>query len=367
MACGPGVSGAEPEALGFALAWLDPAVPRDLDALDAWVAQKGAPTAAVRVDPPEDSGLAGLTGPSRCPGLEPSRVSIEGEPPRLRTAPATPLEAEQEATARGLFAAGRFPEGRAAWQEAARRQPVPVPAGGLGVAASYADEERWAEALAAYQDVAARFPWSPEAQAGLGRALRASDRRVEAVDALSKALALRPRAPAVRALVASDAFAELHPVLIPPATRLEANGATRWVQMTAEDRDPKDPMVIEEAAVYARCKEAFRGSADLRRAATGRELASWLWTPAEESVCAALWLRSYLRHRGQGRAAHAGLDALEEIARGGFLEERALYDLGAWVHVGAPLLLDRERRIRLYTFVEKFRVSPRRDAGWLFP
>src|SRR5262245_25251953 len=41
--------GADPEALGFALAWLDPAVPRDLDALAAWVEQTG-PLSAVAVE-----------------------------------------------------------------------------------------------------------------------------------------------------------------------------------------------------------------------------------------------------------------------------------------------------------------------------
>jgi tetratricopeptide (TPR) repeat protein len=364
--CAVAASGAGPEAFGFALAWLDPAVPRELEALAAWVEKTAAQT-ALTVAPPGEGDLVGIAGPSRCPDLEPSRVLVEGEPPRLRAGVADAAQSAQESLAQGHLAAGRFPEGRAAWQEAARHQALPVPASGLGVAASYADEERWTEALAIYQELVARFPWSPEAQAGLGRVLRATARRVEAVEAWSRAMALRPRSPAVRAVVVADAFAELRPPLIPPATRLESEGTTRWVQVAAPDRDPGNPMVVAEAAAYAACKEAFRASADLRRAATGRDLPGWIWTPAEESVCAALWLRAYLRNRGQGRAADAGLDTLEEIARDGFLDERALYDVGAWVHAPAPLLLDRDRRTRLFAFVEKFRVGPRRDAGWLFP
>jgi tetratricopeptide (TPR) repeat protein len=367
---GPGCaelgSGAPPESLGFALAGLDPAVPRDLEALVAWIV-KAAPLPTVSVGPPGEGDLHGVAGRPRCPDLEPSRVLVEGQPPRLRAVPAPPAQMEQESQALAHFAAGRFPEGRAAWQEAARRQALPVPAAGLGVAKSYADEQRWPESLVVYQELTARFPWSPEAQAGLGRVLRATDRRVEAVEAWSRALALRPRAPAVRAVVVGDAFAELRPPLVPPASRVERDGQVRWVQVAAPGRDPGNPMVVAEAAAYASCKELFRASAEVRAAATGRALADWIWTPAEESVCAVLWLRTYLRNRGLGRDADAGLDTLAEIARDGFLDERAIYDVGAWVHAAAPLLLEPERRSRLFTFVEKFRVGPRRDAGWLFP
>jgi hypothetical protein len=359
-------AGLGPEELGFALAWLGEGVPRDLDGLAAWVEREAAPS-PVRVGPPETADLAGLTGPTTCRGLDPNRVQVEGPPTRLRSVRPVALVVAKQAAARGHFAAGRFPEGRADWQVAARHEPLAVPAAGLAVAGSYAEEGRWQESLALYQEVARRFPWNPEAHAGIGRSLRQLARRIEAVEAWSRTLALRPRFPELRALVAADAFAEWHPPLGPPAARIERDGQVRWVLLGGPDRDPASPQVQAEAAAYATCKESFRTSAALRRAATGRDLASWLWTPAEESVCAGLWLRAYLQHRGQGRASEDGLESLVEIARDGFLDERALADVGAWVHEAAPLLLEPARRKRLFTFVEKYRVTPRRDAGWLFP
>jgi tetratricopeptide (TPR) repeat protein len=355
------------EALGFSLAWLADDVPRDLGALGAWLQRQGGLT-AVRVEPPAEGDLTGLTGPSRCPGIEPARLLVEADPARLRSVRPSPAAAQKEAAARSHFAAGRFPEGRADWAAAAASTELPLPAPALAVATSYEAEERFAQALDVYQELAARHPWSPEAHAGRGRALRGLLRRVDAVEAWGRALALRPRAPGLRSQVVGDAFAEVHPPLVPPATRLETAGQpVRWVQLPAADRDPASAQVMAEASAYASCKEAFRSSADLRRTATGREQPVWLWTPAEESVCAGVWLATYLRHRGEGRVADTGLDELAEIAREGFLDERALYDLGAWVHPGAPLLLDGRRRQRLFSFVEKYRVLPRRDAGWLFP
>ncbi len=355
------------EDLGFSLDGLTAGVPRDLDALAAWAEGKVTLTPVQVLPPPATLDLAGLTGATPCPDLEPARLLVDGDPTRLRSARPTGLAAAKEAAARVHLAAGRFPESRADWQVAARHEGLALPGPALAVAASYAEEGRFAESLVIYQEVGQRFPWSPEAQAGAGRSLRALNRRVEAVEAWGRSLALRPRAPDLRARVAADAFAEVTPPLGPPAGRFEDGGQVRWVLLASPDRDPANPHVVAEAAAYASCKEAFRTSPDLRRAATGREMARWLWTPAEESVCAGLWLRTYLRNRGQGRAADAGLDDLVEIAREGLLEERAIADVGAWVHQAAPLLLEPPRRQRLFAFVEKYRVGPRRDAGWLFP
>jgi tetratricopeptide (TPR) repeat protein len=341
-------------------------VPRDLDALASWLQQEAAP-APVRVEPTEAAGFAGLTGPTPCRGLDPSRLRVEGVPPALRSVRPTALAADKAAAGRTHFAAGRFPEARADWQVADRAEAAPLPAAALAVAASYAEEGRWQESLAVYQDVAGRFPWNPEAHAGIGRSLRALARRIEAIEAWSHALALWPRSPQLRAQVAGDAFAEWHPPLGPPAARIERDGRVRWVQLAGPERDPLSPHVLAEATAYATCKEAFRASAALRRAATGRDLPTWLWTPAEESVCAGAWLRIYLQNRGRGRGAEDGLETLVEIAREGYLDERALADVGAWIHEAAPLLLEAPRRRRLFAFVEKYRVAPRRDAGWLFP
>jgi tetratricopeptide (TPR) repeat protein len=363
-------AGLTAEGLGFSLAWLADDVPRDLDALAAWVGRH-ATLPPIQLEPPADADLAGLTGPTACPGLEPARLLLEGPPPRVRSLRSPAAAAEKESAARSHLAARRFPEARADWHAAAALGLSPLPAPGLAVAASYTEEERWQEALSIFRELAERYPWNPEAHAGVGRSLRALAQRVDAVEAWGRALALRPRSPELRSLVGSDAFAEVHPPLRPPAARLEQSsqptGVGQWAQLPGPDRDPRNPQTAAEAGAYAACKEAFRSSPALRRAATGRELPTWLWTPAEESVCAGLWLRVYLQNRGQGRAAEVGLDELVEIAREGFLDERALHDLGAWVHPAAPLLLEEPRRRRLFTFVEKYRVSPRRDAGWLFP
>ena len=128
-------------------------------------------------------------------------------------------------------------------------------------------------------------------------------------------------------------------------------------------------MVVAEAAAYAGCKEAFRVSADLRARRRGKGAGRpGCWTPAEESVCAALWLRAYLRNRGlAARTRTPASTRWRRLPATGSSTSAPLYDVGAWVHAAAPLLLEPERRSRLFTFVEKFRVGPRRDAGWLFP
>jgi tetratricopeptide (TPR) repeat protein len=365
-ACAPPAAGLSPEEDGYSLAALAPGVPQELEALAAFVAAR-AELPEVELGTPErgpTEALASLAGPSTCLGLR-GALRVAGSPPRLFPVPPRAPVDEALAAAGEHLRAGRFPEARQAFFLAGARAPLAWPRPLLGTGDAYAREERWGEAIPVYREAVARFPWDPAAHASLGYALRQAHRRFEAIEELGRALALAPRLPAVRAWLADDRLAEVRPSVPPPAVREQGGGRARWHR--SGGGGTADAFLDDEARAYAGCKEAFRASPALREAVTGQTMEVWRWSPAEESVCAALWVRAYLGHRGKGRAADAGLDDLWDIAQRRLLDERALFDVGARAHPSAPALLDPPRRERLFRFVAAHRVLRREGGGWFAP
>ncbi len=306
-----------------------------------------------------------LAGVALC-DLPLGRVRIAGQPARVLLSPEASLarerldagdrlgRANRQAEARVAYAAGRAVDGSA---------DLGFP---LRIANTYLQERRFSEALAQFLEVAARFPWSADAWMGQGVALRGLERSQEAGAALGRALALDPSRPAILSDLGamSSRFEVVDPVR-PPARRGAGTTGAAW---RAERRlGVPDRLVRAEARAYAACKDAFRRSAALRKAATGVDLPLWRWTPAEETVCTALWVSTYHQHRNAGRGADDGLDNLVDILQAGFADERALFDIGARAHPLASTLLDPIRRDRLFSFVSQFRVRPRVGANVLFP
>jgi tetratricopeptide (TPR) repeat protein len=360
------------QALGFALTGARPELPRELDALAALVAEQGG-AAAASVELVEGEGAApdpaaAPAGVGGCPTLTSDRLWVDAPAGRLRALRPGPVVAGKLAAGQAELGAGRFAEARVAFATAAALEPVDVPGAALNIAVSYASEDRWTEAEQSYRRATLAFPYAGEAWLGLGRALQRRGKRLEAVAAWARALALRPDDAVVVEALAGDVFADLRPRLLPPAVRLPGppEGRARWRLASAGGTAIDPRMLAAEAAAYAGCKEAFLRSPGLRAQVTGQRIEPWRWSPAEEAVCAALWARAYLQQRALAREQDVSLDALVDIARRGFLEERALFDLASRWDARTPLLLDAHRRGRLFQFVERYRAAPRQEAGWLF-
>ncbi|HEY0709726.1 MAG TPA: hypothetical protein VGG33_23135, partial [Polyangia bacterium] len=204
--------------------------------------------------------------------------------------------------------------------------------------------------------------------AGLGDAFRQADRRGEAADAWARGIALWPSEGRLVRRAVSDPYIEGRPLVPPPARRLRDG---RWILAPGKP-GPRSPELVaalaNEAQVYAACKERMRRNADVRAVLVSANEASlpWRWSPAEESACTAIWLRAYQRNREQGRLEDQALDDLLTVARAGFLDERSLFDVGAFAHPLATALLTNEERERLSAFVAAHRVIRRRQGGWLF-
>jgi tetratricopeptide (TPR) repeat protein len=325
----------------------------------------------VRLGPAEGPVLDGeVAGRTRCAGLDPLRVLVErAVPARVRFAPAGEVVAKAMARGEAELNRGRAPEARIAFAEAlAHDARVPAPA--LAIGRAYFREERFSEATGSFAELLSRFPSSAPVHAALADGLRREGRRLDAADAWSKAIALAPGEALLVRRAAADPYVEMRPSIGPPAVRGE-DGA--WRLRPSRGRDAGAGMSPEEATAaraegeaYAACKEAFRTSPAVAEALLGQSLVPWRWSPEEERVCTAVWLRSYLRHRDSGRPEDSGLDDLLLIAEKGFLRERALFDIGARVHPLAGALLDEASRARLFAFVAGHRVMRRRQGGWLF-
>ena len=353
--------------LGVALAFSAPELPADLEALAALIAAR-APSVSASVEGvatgPWSATWLGIPG---CTGLPLSRLLPDAQGPRLSFVTLGAVAREKRALASQHVAARRYPEARGALSAAAAHEPVPLPDAPLEIGASYLAEERFGQAAALFEQLSATYPLSADGWAGLATSRRRLDRRLEAVDAASRAVALHPRALLTMDWLRGDPFVEWRAPLLPPAVWVAGEGGGWRYRLSRAGAPPDNPHEQAEAAAYASCKESFRRSPELRRAITGRPLPSWRWTPAEESVCTLMWLRSYQQHLGQGRAAVEGLDAVALMARDRLLDERALHDLLLPVDERAVFLLSEARRKRLYELVARHRLIARRDAGWLFP
>jgi tetratricopeptide (TPR) repeat protein len=375
--CAPAAAqGLDAAALG--LAGLDdahagPAALRggDIEALAALVDGLAGPDAGigvVREGPvPADAEVAGA---GICTVLDPAWSAFSPAARSVRRIPISPDVQGRLDQGVAAMAAGKAPEARLAFAAAARAEPA-APGPALAIARSYATEQRWAEAVAAFSDLVPRFPRTPALYQGLGDALRGAGRRAEAADAWARALALDPRAHELQRQVATDPYVEVRPVVLPPAVRA-ADG--HWILLRGRDvRERGDRRISPEAAAaalgeaqaYAACKEAFRRSADLQVALLGEALSPWRWSAQEEAACTAVWLRAYQRNRDTGRPEDDGLDDLVAIAKAGFLVERALFDVGVRVHPLATAILGDRAVARLFTFVAAHRVLHRRQGGWL--
>ena len=354
------------EELGVALAFSDPGAPADLEAMAALVAAHGG-GGPVQLDGVTSrdgvAAAAAAVGRPGCRRAPAHRIEVDPRAARVTFWSAGPIVSQKLASADRHGQAREFPEARAAIQTAAAHDRRSLPGGWLAVGDSYLAERRWPQAEAAYQQATQQFPYAAEAWAGLGRARRSDGRRIQAVPASSRALALSPGDGLTRGELTDDPFVKIVAPVLPPAVL----GPTGWRLVPGPERPDGDPFVRAEAQAYAGCREAFRRSAELRQQVTGRSLPQLRWSPAEESACSLMWLRVYLRHRGEGRAADAGLDDLVEIARAGLLDERALHDVAALADPRLLWLLPADRRARLFSFVEQYRVVPREDAGFMSP
>jgi tetratricopeptide (TPR) repeat protein len=357
------------EELGVSLAGLASGVPADSAALRALVEEAGEGLAVNLTMAPVRQqaapiALEGVAGKTRCP-IPDDRMHIAGRPPRLLVSAVSLLAEERLAQADRLLARRHFPEARAAFLAARAQEAVDRPFPEARVGDAYAAERRWGEALAIYRRLVQRFPWSFAARARLGWALQQTGRTKDALAELGRALALRPGDRQVRRWLALERLAGLQAPVPPPAERTSEPGQALWVVRPRPGEDER--FLTDEARAYATCKEAFRSSPALRAVASGQEMPTWRWSPAEESVCTMLWIAAYRRHRERGRAADDALEGLWEIAQSGHLHERALFDVGGWAHPHAPALLDPQARARLFAFVARYRVWRREGAGWLFP
>jgi hypothetical protein len=356
-------------ALGVTLAFTDTGAPKDLEALAALVAaQGGATVELIEGSAPErepSAVAAAALGRPVCRRPPAGRIRIEpgadaGGERRARAVSLGEVAGGQLALAARHLAAGEDAEARTAVQAAAAHDPAPLPGTLLAIGDSYGRAGRWAEAQAAFAEATRKFPYAAAGWAGLGWAQREGDRRVASLAASARALALDPGDRDTRALMSTDPFISLRAPLAPPA--LPAGAPGRW-KMTAAD----NPFTRSEALAYAGCREAFRSSPELRRRLAGRDLPAGRWSPAEESACSLVWLRTYLQNRGQAREGDAGLDDLIEVAREGLLDERALHDVAGHGDPRVLWLLSQPRRERLFQFVERHRVMPRQDMGVLSP
>jgi tetratricopeptide (TPR) repeat protein len=357
------------EELGFSLALPGAGVPRDLDELDELVEKLGGrPEIDLRPSPKPLAARALLESVAGAPPARPdeSWSSITRSPVRLRVRRPTPETLERLAEAEGHLRAGRYPEARAAFRAAARLEGDALPEPAAAIGDTYAWQGRWTEARGIYETVVRRFPWSARARARLGNADWHLERRSDAASELGRALALHPNDDTVRAWLSADRSTELVPSVLPPAQRA-AGEEQVWILRPRSGSAGDEVFLAHEAVAYASCKEAFRQSPELRRAVSGREFARWTWSPGEESVCAALWVRAYVTNRARGRAADPELDSLWETAAAGALVERALFDVGAPVFPSLPAFLDEGARARLFAFVARFRVTRREGVGWFGP
>ena len=347
----------------------------DIEALaalvDRAVGTGAGPVAAIEVardvPVPADAEVAGA---GICAGLDPAWSALSRSPWSLRR---VSISAEVQGRLNqgvAAMAAGKAPEARIAFAAAALGEPA-APGPALAIARSYATEQRWAEAVAAFSDLAPRFSRTAPLYQGLGDALRGAGRRGEAADAWARAIALDPRARELIRQVSSDPFVEVRAPVLPPAVRSPSG---RWVLLQRRgageggDRgiSPEAAAAaLGEAQAYVGCKEAFRRSGELQTAVLGEALPTWRWSPHEEAACTAIWLRAYQRNRDTGRPEDDGLDDLVAIAKSGFLVERALFDVGAPAHPLAPALLGDQRLGRLFAFVAAHRILHRRQGGWL--
>jgi tetratricopeptide (TPR) repeat protein len=363
--CGlPLERGVEPADLGFSLASLRLEIPRTSAGLAALVAQHAsAPPPTVEPAPaPASFPLDSVAGADPCALADDERLARWEAPTRLVRPARPPAAAERLRSGMAALAALQWPEARAAFFAASRLQPEVVEPR-LRIGDAYAAEGRWPEAGRAYEAAVAAFPWSAAAHMRLGHALRALGRVTESVRSLARALALRPASPQIHALLAAERAAEVVPPVPPPALRREDARGVRWL---ASDRGA-GPAGLEEAAAYARCKEAFRTSEPLRLAAAELSGPRWRWSVAEETTCTVLWLSSYLDHRTQGRLSDPDLDGLAAIVQNGQADERSLFDVGAPAHDAAPAFLDDAARERLFAFVLSRRAGRRAGEGWLIP
>jgi tetratricopeptide (TPR) repeat protein len=358
------------EALGVSVGRTAAAVPRDLEALPAFVEELGG-RPPLRIDRDDGPAPDPTTFLARVAGTAEVPVDVRGAIPAspgegLLVTGRSPWSDERLSRADAHLAAGRFPEARAALSAAARLEPTVAPAAEASIAASYGAEGRWEEALAAYQEVAARYDWSFAAQLGLGETWERLGRPTTAAGVFGRALALRPTDGELLRRLAEGRRVELAAPVLPPAWRRPAAGAGVWTVPLQGIGAGEEAFALTEARAYAGCKEAFRLSERLRRAAAGLPGVRWRWSPAEESVCTALWLRTYGENRTRGRTSDRRLDELAAIAEAGFLDERALFDVGAPAFPAAPLLLTREQRSRLFTFVARFRAVAKDTVGLPF-
>jgi tetratricopeptide (TPR) repeat protein len=362
-----------PEDLGFSLAALSPAVPRHLPDLRAFVEEhggwpevemeRGAPAGEGAVVRP-GQGLLGVAGKPACP-LPEERLARAGEPPRIQQTSAGAVAVRRFAEAQAQLAVAAWPEARAALA-AAVAVDAAVPEGPLRLGDVYAAEERWPEAARAYRAALARFPWSVAGHLRLAGVLRELGQRTEGIRELARALALRPASGDLWARLA-ERNAGLRVPVPPPAERLggpaSPEGRARW-RLGA--RSDGSGFAVEEARTYAACKEAFRGAEDLRQSAAGLDGERWRWSPAEETVCTALWLGAYLRHRERGRQADAALDHLWHLAGQDQLGRRSLFDVGAAVHPMATAFLRAAEIEGLFAFVLAHRAGPAESGGLWF-
>jgi tetratricopeptide (TPR) repeat protein len=350
-----------PEELGFSLARLAAGVPHTTAGLQALVDEHAGPVRLEHQpwDPARPFPLASVAGTAPC-ALEEEWLARPLDPLRLVQPPRPPALDERLSAGAAALAAGQWPEARAAFRAAERLAPG-TPEAALRVADAYAAEGRWSQAGAAYGGLVGTFPWSSAVRLRLGQALRAEGRVTESVRSWARALALRPGSVELRRILEGDRAAELIPPVAPPAFRVEDAAGVRWVAL---DRPGAAP---DEAAAYARCKEAFRQSEALRLAAAGLDGARWRWSVAEETTCTVLWMAAYLAQRERGRLSDPDLDGLATVLQNGQIDERSLFDVGAPVHPQATAFLDEPARERLFQFVLTRRAGRGAGEGWLLP
>jgi hypothetical protein len=325
----------------------------------------------VRVDmedeaPEEEIVLRAVAGTPRCFPSGAGPWFVAGQPPRLLARATEPVVIERLRQARDHQLWGRFVEARVALSAALAFVREPRVDLTVRLATTYEAEGRFGEAGLIFGRARREYPWSREAAEGVARVAVTAGRQREAIAAIGWAMALDPTQGSLASAAAGLVLAEALPHVLPPARRVLETGGVRWI---ARPRvGVLGTQARAEARAYAICKEAIRGSAGLRAAISAEELPLWRWSPAEESLCTAMWLAAYHLHRHQGiRVEDPHLELLSEIHAAGFAAERAIWDVGARVHRQAPLLLDGARRDRLVELVQRYRLRPRRDAGFLFP